>query len=181
MGQVGLLWRPGAGACPNLPQRRSGPGSAAKKSAEYQRFFSRAPARSGPLWQIWTNCRRRPGGEGGCPPRRGPRRRRRRGYRRGGRSRTGRTPRSTAPAPPERRPTRAQAPRPARTGVNHWERGFNPRPHGPTPVLMGRGGRAPGPSRPAPRPHTPTPNDPHHTTHSDASGITFREGYSGCV
>ena len=51
---VGLLWRPRAGACPNLPQRRPGPGSAAKKSAEYQRFFSRAPARSGPLWQIWT-------------------------------------------------------------------------------------------------------------------------------
>ena len=51
---VGLLWRPRAGACPNLPQRRPGPGSAAKESAEYQRFFSRAPARSGPLWQIWT-------------------------------------------------------------------------------------------------------------------------------
>ena len=51
---VGLLWRSGAGACPNLPQRRPGPGSAAKKSAEYQRFFSRAPARWGPLWQIWT-------------------------------------------------------------------------------------------------------------------------------
>ena len=52
---VGLLWRPGAGACPNLPQRRSGPGSAVRRSAEYQRFFSRAPARSGPLWQIRTN------------------------------------------------------------------------------------------------------------------------------
>ena len=51
---AGLLWRSGVGACPNLPQRRPGPGSAAKKSAEYQRFFSRAPARSGPLWQIWT-------------------------------------------------------------------------------------------------------------------------------
>ena len=54
----------GAGECPNLPQRRSGSGSAAKKSAEYQRFFSRAPARSGPLWQIWTIRRRRPAGEG---------------------------------------------------------------------------------------------------------------------
>ena len=42
------------GACPNLPQRRSGPGSAVSGGAEYQRFFSRAPARSGPLWQIWT-------------------------------------------------------------------------------------------------------------------------------
>ena len=45
--------RGGAG-CPNLPQRRPAAVSAAKKSAEYQRFFSRAPARSGPLWQIWT-------------------------------------------------------------------------------------------------------------------------------
>ena len=54
VGRVGLLGRVGAGSCPNLPQRRSAAGSAAKKSAEYQRFFSRAPARSGPLWQIWT-------------------------------------------------------------------------------------------------------------------------------
>ena len=52
---VGLLGRFGAGECQNLPQRRSGPGSAARRSAEYQRFFSRAPARSRPLWQIWTN------------------------------------------------------------------------------------------------------------------------------
>ena len=44
------------GVCPNLPQRRSGPGLAAKKSAEYQRFSSGVPARSGPLWQIWTTC-----------------------------------------------------------------------------------------------------------------------------
>ena len=51
---VGLLGRSGAGACPNLPQRRPAAVSAAKKSAEYQRFFSHAPARSGPLWQIWT-------------------------------------------------------------------------------------------------------------------------------
>ena len=51
---VGLLGRSGAGVCPNLPQRRLAAVSAAKKSAEYQRFFSRAPARSGPLWQIWT-------------------------------------------------------------------------------------------------------------------------------
>ena len=65
VGRVGLLWRPGAGTCPNLPQRHPGPGSAAKKSAEYQRFFSRAPARSGPLWQIWTIRRRGPAGEGG--------------------------------------------------------------------------------------------------------------------
>ena len=42
------------GACPNLLQRRSGPGSAARRSAEYQRFPSRAPARSGLLQQIRT-------------------------------------------------------------------------------------------------------------------------------
>ena len=52
---VGLLWRSGSGACPNLLQRRPGPGSAAIRTAEYQRFFSGAPARSGPLQQIWTN------------------------------------------------------------------------------------------------------------------------------
>ena len=51
---VGLLWRPRAGVCPNLPQRRSAAVSAAKKSAEYQRFFLRVPARYGSLWQIWT-------------------------------------------------------------------------------------------------------------------------------
>ena len=54
VGRVGLVGLAGAGACPNLPQRRPGPGSAANETAEYQRFFSRAPARSGPLWQIWT-------------------------------------------------------------------------------------------------------------------------------
>ena len=42
------------GACPNLLQRRSGPGSTTEESAEYQRFFSCAPARPGPLQQIWT-------------------------------------------------------------------------------------------------------------------------------
>ena len=51
---VGLLGRLGAGACPNLPQRRPAAGSAADESAEYQRFFSRAPTRSGSLQQIWT-------------------------------------------------------------------------------------------------------------------------------
>ena len=53
--RVGLLGRSGAGACPNLLQRHPGPGSAAKEIAEYQRFSSLAPARSGPLQQIWTN------------------------------------------------------------------------------------------------------------------------------
>ena len=51
---VGLVGLAGAWACPNLPQRRPGPGSAANETAEYQRFSSGVPARSGPLWQIWT-------------------------------------------------------------------------------------------------------------------------------
>ena len=54
VGRVGLLWRLGAGLCPNLPQRRPEPGSAVRRSAEYQRFSSGVPARLGPLWQIWT-------------------------------------------------------------------------------------------------------------------------------
>ena len=73
---VGLLGRSGAGACPNLPQRRPAAVSAAKKSAEYQRFFSRASARSRPLWQIlttraaagpWEGRRGPVGGRGGRP------------------------------------------------------------------------------------------------------------------
>ena len=62
--RVGLLWQSRAGACPNLPQRRPGPGSTANRSAEYQRFYSGVPARSGPLWQIWTIRRLGPVGEG---------------------------------------------------------------------------------------------------------------------
>ena len=54
-GRMGLLRRSGAGACPNLLQRHPGPGSAARRSAEYQRSSSGAPVRSGPLQQIWTN------------------------------------------------------------------------------------------------------------------------------
>ena len=46
----------GRGACPDLLQRRSGPGLTARRSAEYQRFSSDAPARSGPLQQIRTTC-----------------------------------------------------------------------------------------------------------------------------
>ena len=53
-----------ATGCPNLPQRRPAARSAANETAEYQRFFSRAPARSGSLWQIWTNGVRGPVGEG---------------------------------------------------------------------------------------------------------------------
>ena len=52
--RVGRLGRFGAGACPNLLQRRPAAGSAASRSAEYQRFASRVPARSGSLQQIWT-------------------------------------------------------------------------------------------------------------------------------
>ena len=74
--RVGLLGRSGAGACPNLLQRRPATGSAARRSAEYQRFSSGAPARSGPLQQIWTNGAAT--GPGGPPrvgrrPRRAPR------------------------------------------------------------------------------------------------------------
>ena len=65
--RVGLLGRSGAGACPNLLQRRPGPGSASRKSAEYQRFSSRAPARSRPLQQIWTTGAAR-GPPRGRPP-----------------------------------------------------------------------------------------------------------------
>ena len=53
--RVGFLRRSGSGSCPNLLQRPSGPGSAARRTAEYQRFSSGAPARWGPLQQIWTN------------------------------------------------------------------------------------------------------------------------------
>ena len=53
--RVGLLGRSGAGTCPNLLQRRPGPGSAVRRSAEYQRFSSGVSARSGPLQQIRTN------------------------------------------------------------------------------------------------------------------------------
>ena len=66
--RMGLLGRSGAGACPDLLQRRSGPGEVANESAEYQRFFSRAPARSGPLQQIWTNgAATGPAGSTGTP------------------------------------------------------------------------------------------------------------------
>ena len=70
---VGLLGRTGAGACPDLLQRRLAAGSALSRSAEYQRFSPCTPARSGPLQQIWTTCaaegppegRRGPGGDRG--------------------------------------------------------------------------------------------------------------------
>ena len=56
MGGGGCLGRFGAGSCPNLLQRRPAAGSAARRSAEYQRFASGAPARSGSLQQIRTTC-----------------------------------------------------------------------------------------------------------------------------
>ena len=75
--RMGLLGRSGAGSCPNLLQRRPAAGSAAGRSAEYQRFSFGAPVRSGPLQQIWTTCvvagpwegRRGPGGGRGGRPR----------------------------------------------------------------------------------------------------------------
>ena len=75
---VGLLGRTGAGACPDLLQRRLAAGSAFSRSAEYQRFSPCTPARSGPLQQIWTTC----AAEGPPEGRRGP------GCGRGGRSLT---------------------------------------------------------------------------------------------
>ena len=75
---VGLLGRTGAGACPDLLQRRLAAGSALSRSAEYQRFSPCTPARSGPLQQIWTTC----AAEGPPEGRRGP------GCGRGGRSLT---------------------------------------------------------------------------------------------
>ena len=53
--RVGFLRRSGSGSCPNLLQRRPGSGSAARRSAEYQRFSSGASVRWGSLQQIWTN------------------------------------------------------------------------------------------------------------------------------
>ena len=62
----GTLGTGSDGACPNLPQRPSAAGAAAEESAEYQRFSSRAPARSEPLQQIWTTAGRTgPGMAGG--------------------------------------------------------------------------------------------------------------------
>ena len=52
--RVGLLGRSGAGACPNLLQRRPAAGSAASRSAEYQRLSSGVLVGFGPLQQIWT-------------------------------------------------------------------------------------------------------------------------------
>ena len=69
--RMGLLGRLGAGSCPNLLQRRPGPGSAPRRSAEYQRFASGTSTGSGPLQQIWTTrCR---GPLRGRRPRRSPR------------------------------------------------------------------------------------------------------------
>ena len=52
--RMGLLGRSGAGSCPNLLQRPSAVGSAASRSAEYQRLSSGALVGFGPLQQIWT-------------------------------------------------------------------------------------------------------------------------------
>ena len=79
---VGLLGRTGAGACPDLLQRRLAAGSALSRSAEYQRFSPCTPARSGPLQQIWTTCAAAVAAEDPPEGRRGP------GGGRGGRSLT---------------------------------------------------------------------------------------------
>ena len=123
VGRVGLVVSAGAGSCPNLPQRRPGSGSAARRSAEYQRFFSCAPARSGPLWQIWTT------GAAAGPVGRAVARlgevhdvntgadtRTEDGRRPGGRPVRPRRPRPSAAAGP------AQAPRSARSPLNRRER-----------------------------------------------------------
>ena len=81
---VGLLGRTGAGACPDLLQRRLAAGSALSRSAEYQRFSPCTPARSGPLQQIWTTCAAAVAAEDPPEGRRGP------GGGRGGRSLTSR-------------------------------------------------------------------------------------------
>ena len=81
---VGLLWRSGAESCPDLLQRRLAAGSAAGRSAEYQRFSPCTPARSGPLQQIWTTCAAAVAAEDPPEGRRGP------GGGRGGRSLTSR-------------------------------------------------------------------------------------------
>ena len=52
--RVGLLGRSGAGACPNLLQRRPAAGLAASRSAEYQRLSSGVLVGFGPLQQIRT-------------------------------------------------------------------------------------------------------------------------------
>ena len=127
--RVGLLGRPRAGACPNLLQRRPGPESAVGRSAEYQRFSSGAPARSGPLQQIWTTGAAAGSGRGGHGPDgdhggrpdaravRGDAARARRA--RPGPTRTGATPRrATGPAPPARRGSPVDAPRRARSSLN---------------------------------------------------------------
>ena len=69
---VGLLGRTGAGACPDLLQRRLAAGSALSRSAEYQRFSPCTPARSGPLQQIWTTCAAAVAAEDPPEGRRGP-------------------------------------------------------------------------------------------------------------
>ena len=152
----------GRGACPDLLQRRSGPGLTARRSAEYQRFSSDAPARSGPLQQIRTTCAAADPREGLSPAcsaatstvrRRGPT---------GGPPRVGRRPRRAPLAPRGALRTR-------KCSSNRRSRGQNARLEckmhistGKKPVavaadrdadpaaerLCSRSGHAPAPSRP---------------------------------
>ena len=140
---VGLLGRSGAGACPNLPQRRPGPGSTADESAEYQRFSFGALTRSGPLQQIRTNGAAACPGEGGQARRRW-RRRPRTPPRAPGRAATGRTTTMRgAPAaewdPRERRSVREHVTSCARSPLNPRARTSSRRSRGLSDVLAGRG------------------------------------------
>ncbi len=160
---VGLLGRPGAGTCPHLPQRRPGPGSAANETAEYQRFSSGVPARSGPLWQIWTT-----GAAAGPVGRASPASavhdvgtgadtRAEGGRRPGGRPVRPRRPRPSASAGPAQAPRSPGAPHhrplnslPARSG-SLW-RIWTIRRRGPAGEgVRGRAGPAPGQRRDAAR------------------------------
>ena len=119
MVRMKFLGRSGAGACPNLPQSRSGPGSAARRSAEYQRLSSGAPAGSGTLWQkIWTTCAAAGPGKGAA-----------------GRAAPAATTSTTAAAPRERR-SGAGPRRPARSRMSRP----SPGPVGTPPILRERVG-----------------------------------------
>ena len=136
---MGLLGRPGAGACPNLPQRRPAAESTARRNAEYQRFFSRTPARSGPLWQIRTNAAAGPG--------RGPRAGRRREMFRRPRPRSASIAHLvwwddvshavTRPGSRDRHLTREIVPQPASTSLNPRARLPEVRARGLSDVLGG--------------------------------------------
>ena len=143
VGRVGSLGRSEAGSCPNLPQRHPGPGSTARRSPEYQRFFSGTPARSGSLQQIWTNGAATGSGEGdhdgrsdnqagpaGTPPE--PAR-----TRPGGSATTALATLATRSASPTRTGPPVNAPRRASTSLDPRERTSSRRSRGSSDVLAG--------------------------------------------